>query len=227
MQIMYKALTTVKPTKIIILIICFALTSIVIYRHPSSKAVKKQVQLNQALTDIKGWAVNGYTPLDSNIVKALELDNYVNQGYSNGSDTLFLYIGYYLTAKKVGAAHDPLVCFPGQGWVVTGRQKGRLSLHTNPGDSISYSSMIVQRGMQKELIIYWFQSYDRTNPDTLSQKIHSLWKKLRLQREDNAFVRVSMALEGKSPEDQQEIMFGFIREFYPVFLSYIRQGNKR
>jgi EpsI family protein len=87
--------------------------------------------------------------------------------------------------------------------------------------------MIVQRGMQKELIIYWFQSYDRTNPDTLSQKIHALWKKLRLQREDNAFVRVSMAFEGTSPKKEREIIFDFIREFYPAFLSYIRQGNER
>jgi hypothetical protein len=118
---MKNAVTTVKPTKIIILIICFALTSIVIYRHPSSQAVKKPVQLNQALTDIKGWAFRGHTPLEPKIVKALELDDYANQGYSNGSDTLFLYIGYYFTAKKVGAAHDPLVCFPGQGWVVTGK----------------------------------------------------------------------------------------------------------
>ena len=159
---MNKALTTIKAYKLIILIICFALTSIVIYRTPTSKGVNKQIPLTQALSDIKGWVMSKYTPLDPRIVKSLELDDYANQNYSNGKNTISLYIGYYLTTKKVGAAHDPLVCFPGQGWLVSDKQKDKIVLNPKPRDSISYSSMMVQRGSQKELIIYWFQSYDKT-----------------------------------------------------------------
>jgi len=48
---------------------------------------------------------------------------------------------------------------------------------------------------------------------------------MRNKGEDNAFVRISMSLEGKSREEAQETMFAFIRDFYPVFLTYIRQGN--
>ena len=79
-----------------------------------------------------------YTPLGPKIVKALELDDYANQSYSDGKDTISLYIGYYFTAKKVGAAHDPLVCFPGQGWVVSDTQKDKIVLNPKPGNSVSY-----------------------------------------------------------------------------------------
>ncbi len=163
--------------------------------------------------------------LGPKIVKALELDDYANHNYSDGNDTISLYIGYYLTSKKVGAAHDPLVCFPGQGWVVSDRQKAKIVLNPRPGNSISYSSMIVQRGSQKELIVYWFQSYDKTNPDTFSQKIASLWKKLLTQREDNAFVRISTPLGEKSLPECREAIFQFIRAFYPVFLDYIKDED--
>ncbi|MCJ7773190.1 MAG: EpsI family protein [Desulfobacterales bacterium] len=206
--------------KIIILVICFTLTSILIYWQPSSKAVQKNTPLSQALSDIKGWKSDGATPMDPRIVDSLELDDYVNQTYSNGNNTVSLYIGYYLTTKKVGAAHDPLVCFPGQGWVLSSIKKGELNLNPEPGGAISYSTMIAQRSTEKQLIIYWFQSCDKTNSNTLSQKIASLWKKISGQGEDNAFVRVSIPIKTQSKQKAFIAGTNFIKAFYPVFLKY-------
>ena len=213
-----------KVYKPIILIICFALTSVFIYRSPTSTAVNKEVALADALSDINGWATSGHTPLPPKIIKALELDDYANQTYSNGKDTISLYIGYYLTTQKVGAAHSPLVCFPGQGWVLSNIETSKMDLNPGSGESISYSIMTAKRGLQKELIIYWFQSYDRANPDTFSQKITSFWKKLLNQGEDNAFVRISTPVQKKSLPECRETILNFIRSFYPVFLNYVKQS---
>jgi EpsI family protein len=84
--------------------------------------------------------------------------------------------------------------------------------------------MIAQRGLQKELIIYWFQSYDKTNPGTFSQKIASLYQKIFHHREDNAFVRISTPVGEKSLSECRETIFRFIRAFYPIFLNYVKQG---
>jgi len=86
--------------------------------------------------------------------------------------------------------------------------------------------MIAERGLYKELVIYWFQSYDKAISETFSQKLSALVSKISQGREDNAFVRTSMALEGKSPEEGREVIFDFIREFYPAFLKYVREGNE-
>ncbi len=174
------------------------------------------------MASINGWNSNGFSPFDQKIVDALELDDYANQSYTKGQDIVSLYIGYYLTTKKVGAAHSPLVCFPGQGWVLSDKKSGELILNQETDNSLSYSSMIAQRGQQKELVIYWFQSYDKTNPDTLSQKISSLWKKILNNREDNAFVRITTPIGEKSISESQETIFKFIQDFYPVFLEYVR-----
>jgi len=219
-----KALTTLKPYKLIILILCFVLTSFLIYRTPTSKGVNKQMPLSQALIDITGWTMSGYMPLNPKIVEALKLDDYVNKYYSDGNITISLYIGYYFTTKKVGAAHDPLVCFPGQGWVVSDTQKNKIVLNPKTRYSVSYSSMVAQLGLQKELIVYWFQSYDKTNSDTFSQKITSLYQKIFHHREDNAFVRISVPFGEKSLAECRKAIFEFIQSFYPVFLDYIKQG---
>ena len=209
--------------KIIILALCLVITSIFIYSKPSSIAVEKNISLKQALADIHGWENNGFSPFDQKIVDALELDDYANQSYTKGQDIVSLYIGYYLTTKKVGAAHDPLVCFPGQGWALTDKKSGELILNQETDNSLSYSSMIAQRGLQKELVIYWFQSYDRTNPDTLSQKISSLLGKILNNREDNAFVRVSVAIENQLKDKAFNNGEKFIKSFYPHFLQYVKE----
>ena len=213
----------ISSTKIIVIAICFALASVFVYCRPSTKAVRKQISLRETLSDIKGWGSAGFIPLDEEIVRALKLDDYTNQSYSKGHQTVSLYVGYYFTLKKVGAAHDPLVCFPGQGWEVSHIKRNEFMLNSDTGESISYSEMLAQRGLQKELIIYWFQSYDQTYSDTFSQKIALLWKKLSSQGEDNAFVRISTAVAKKPLSECRESVFEFIRDFYPVFFDYIKR----
>ena len=212
--------------KVIILVICFTLTSVLIYWQPSSKAVKKNIPLSQALSDIKGWKIDGLMPLDPTIVEALKLDDYVNQTYSKGKNTVSLYIGYYLTTKKVGAAHDPLVCFSGQGWVLSNKKKGELNLNSDPGGAISYSTMIAQRSTEKQLIVYWFQSCDKTNSTTLSQKFSSFFQRIYKNWEDNAFVRVSIPIKTQSENEAYIAGTNFIKAFYPVFLEYIKFGHR-
>ena len=208
--------------KIIVLTLLFVLTSLFIYWEPSSRAGKKDRPLSHALSDIEGWKSNGVIPLEKEIVKALELDEFANQGYSNGQETIVLYIGYYLSKKKLGAAHDPLVCFPGQGWTPSETREGKLILSQTNIDFISYSSMTVEKGLKKEFIIYWFQSYDKGVANTLSQKIVSFKQRFQQKPEDNAFVRISISAENKSADECQEIVFRFIRSFYPVFLAYVK-----
>lgn len=208
--------------KIIVLALLFALTSFFIYRAPASTAVKKSKPLSQALLDIEGWNSNGVMPLEKEIVAALELNEYGNQSYSNGRETIFLYIGYYFSKKKLGAAHDPLVCFPGQGWVASEIKEGSLTMPPEVNGSVSYSTMTAERGLKKEFILYWYQSYDRTASNTFYQKIISLKQRILREREDNAFVRISIALENRSVDECREIIFNFIKSFYPVFLSYVK-----
>jgi len=214
-----KALTTGKFHKLVILIILFALTSILIYRAPGSKAVKKQMPLAQGLADIKGWTVSGNASLDQKILKELELDDYVNNSCSNGDEVISLYIGYYLTSKKVGAAHSPLVCFPGQGWVLSKAKNKSLTVQ---GNDIRLMSMIVTRGQMKNLVLYWFQAFDKTSPGTFLQKVYALLAKFLHGREDNAFVRVSVPIYNQDVEGAFVTGTDFINAFYPVFLDYIK-----
>lgn len=180
--------------------------------------------LCQAFAGIGGWCAAGNVPLDNHIVEALNLDDYIFQPFARGNELVTLYVGYYRSAKKVGAAHDPLVCFQGQGWRITDRKTGEYHLTRHSGLRISYSSMIVQRHEERQLIVYWFQADGEATASTPVQKVAMLWDKLLGKNEDNAFVRISAPISGESPEAVREELFDFIEDFYPGFYRYITRS---
>jgi EpsI family protein len=213
--------------RIIILSGCFLVVAVLLHVQPRSERPGKIAKLNVSMNSIPGWETGQTLPLDPRVVKELELDDYLMRDYRNPGGAVDLYIGYYFSSKKVGAAHDPLVCFPGQGWALSMRDTGKLPLNPRPGESITFSRMVAERHAHRELIVYWFQSYDETNADTFSQKISLFWKKLTQNREDNAFVRVTATLGERTVEEGMDVISKFIDAFYPVFLKYVRDGNER
>lgn len=205
--------------RVIILLICLAFTGLIIHYSPKSVSVKKKIALHEAAEKIPGWYNAGFEFLDPRITDALKLDDYINNSYSKGKNRVDLYVGYYFSTKKVGAAHDPLVCFPGQGWEVSDIKTGKFVINENI--PLNFSEFIANRGQQKFLILYWFQSGETTNDSTYAQKLSTFKNKYARKGEDNAFVRISTPLDEKSENEGKQLIFEFINAFYPVFLQYI------
>jgi EpsI family protein len=207
--------------RIIILIVCLLATAALVWSQSASKAHHKNATLNDVLNRVGGWNSGAPVDIDPEIVKVLNLDDYLNRYYFKEKEAVSLYIGYYLTKSKIGAAHDPMVCFPGQGFVLSGISKGTYNLPTS-GKTIAYATMTAEKNQKKDLIIYWFQSFDQTNTDTFRQKIDLFLQQVKHRREDNAFVRITVSLENRSQQEGLKLGFDFIDAFYPRFLEYVR-----
>jgi len=178
--------------------------------------------LVEALADIAGWKNNGLIQIDSRIVDVLNLDDYVNNYFTNGHGFVSLYIGYYLTSKKVAAAHSPLVCFPGQGWTLSDFEEKPIKV----GDhTVNLMRIIASAPERNELLIYWFQAYDKTSSGTFLQKINTLISKFVNGREDNAFVRVTVPMKNMDVEQAYSLGVDFIEAFYPKFLEYVKESR--
>ncbi len=206
----------------IILAVLFAATSAFVYSNSDAPPAAKSVRIKQALASIDGWRLADIVPLDPSIVETLSLDEYVNNTYAGKPGMISLYIGYYFTRQKVGAAHDPLVCLPGQGWNITQRGEGDAALRGGEKQTIHYSDMVIERGSTRMFVLYWFQADEETTADTIQQKIALLMQKFAHGKQDNAFVRMSMIMGDKSMEQSRQAVFDFIESFYPVFIRYVR-----
>ena len=207
--------------KIILLSGCFLAAGLLAGWSGESLAARKSATLDQALADVGGWKGAGAVPLDDRIFSALDIDDYFNQHLTNGNDSVTLYIGYYLSSKKVGAAHSPLVCFPGQGWLLEDFVR---KTETVGGQTVNLMRLVASTPQHKELLIFWFQAFDRTSPSEFTQKLNTLWSKFVHRREDNAFVRVTVPLEKRTADEAYEIGLSFIQAFYPKFLAHVREN---
>ena len=161
------------------------------------------------------------TPLEGKIIQELKLDDYVNNDFHGNGNRLFLYIGYYLTSKKVGAAHSPLVCFPGQGWLLSNLEERTVK---TPEGEIHLVKTLAANTKRRLLVLYWFQSFEKTSPGTFYQKVYTLLAKYFHQREDNAFVRIMIPIDNIPEEDGYRIGVGFIKAFYPLFIKHIKEN---
>ena len=183
----------------------------------------KTASLTESLTHMGPWQNEGDIPLAQSVVSELKLDDFIFRNFSNGRETLSLYIGYYNSSQKVGAAHDPLVCFPGQGWVLRDIRQDVLPVKLNGQEvQLRYSTMIAERNSQREMLVYWFQAYDQATPDTLTQKISLLRSKILGGRSDNAFVRIGIPMEGRTERESLQLILSFVENFYPIFYTYVK-----
>ena len=78
---------------------------------------------------------------------------------------------------------------------------------------------------RKELLIYWFQAYEKTSPGEFLQKINALLAKFIDGREDNAFVRVTVPMKNIDVDQAYRIGVDFIKAFYPRFLEHIKEDK--
>lgn len=216
-----------KSYAIRLIIVCLLLlaTAVATAYIPLSRSTReKDRTLSQYLSDIGGWssfehaaAMNGY------IQDALSTDDSLFTTYKRGDREIDVYIGYYFTSDKIGKSHSPLVCFPGQGWKMSNEKKRTLILGEKDQVPLHVNSIIVQKGENQQLILFWFQAYDRSCANTFSQKIVALWNRIRYGREDNAFVRVSIVCDDKDVETSLSEISEFLEEFYPAFLRYVER----
>lgn len=204
--------------KVFVVVFCLLLASLVIYQVPEPVATQPKVPLKDVVSNVRQWTLIASSPLGSPIIESLKLDDYVNNTYVSREGRVSLYIGYYTSQEDVGAAHSPLVCYPGQGWQLSGGRNASAAIGSY---RIHFRQMIAAQGGRKELVIYWFQAYDKTSPGTFMQKIHALWAKYRHSASCNAFVRIIVPLKGISPERAMHIGKKFMQDFYPLFLGYM------
>ena len=204
--------------RLIYITACLLIAAFFIYFRPPAETHDSKIPLSRAFSSFDGWKSIGDVNMQQGIVDALELDDYLFRSYSNDRSVVSLYIGYYSTTAKVGAAHSPLVCYPGQGWEISVPQK--INVRKEEG-TVNVEKLLVRKGRQRELLLYWFQSYDMTSKGTFWQKVHNFWARLNSNPEDNAFVRISVSIQGDNIDAAYITATDFIQDFYPRFLRYI------
>lgn len=108
-----------------------------------------------------------------------------------------LFIAYFATQRTGSTMHSPQNCLPGAGWAPI--ESGRITLQRESGESVSVNRYVIAKGLDRRLVLYWYQSHGRIVASEYSAKTYLVLDSMRLNRSDGALVRVTTPLT--SPED--------------------------
>lgn len=159
---------------------------------------------------------------EDSVYAVLNADGNVLRNYGGpDGEVINLYIGYYGTAKGGRAEHLPQYCFTGQGWSI---EKWDFVAFDVPGAGAArVNRMIVNKGDERQLVYFWFQSESTVMSTGWEQNWHKFRRRLLSERMDGTLVRVSMDMpDGKDGEVEERVrrfaqtVVPLVSQFWPI-----------
>jgi EpsI family protein len=144
--------------------------------------------LNSFPLELGSWQ-GREVPIDADTLKVAAVDDYLSRVYKapDGS-AVGLYVGYYKSQQTGDAIHSPKNCLPGSGWQPL--TAGRLDITLPNGTHAPVNLYVIEKGLNRQLVLYWYQSHGRIIASEYWAKIYMVHDALRMNRTDSALVRI-------------------------------------
>jgi EpsI family protein len=146
-------------------------------------------------------------PLPKDILQVLGVDDYLNRVYQAPQRIpVSLYVGYYKSQRTGVTIHSPKNCLPGAGWEPVSSGYTQLKM---PGGKLATVNLdVVEKGLDRLIVIYWYQSHGRVIGSEYKSKIYMVLDAIRTNRTDAALVRVTAPVsKGVDDPRRQAEMF--------------------
>ena len=99
-----------------------------------------------------------------------------------------MYVGYYASQRTGDTIHSPKNCLPGAGWDPV--QSGYIKISIPGGRQIVVNEYVIQQGLDKQLVFYWYQGRGRVIASEYSGKFWMVADAISRNRTDGALVRL-------------------------------------
>lgn len=161
--------------------------------------------------------------LESQVLEALDLDDYFIADFIAGDDrAVNFYVAYYGSQDVGEAAHSPRSCIPGGGWKIVDLQTHVVDDVRVRGEPLRVNRLKIQRGTTKQLVYYWFQQRDRILTSEYAVKWFLFWDGLTRNRTDGALLRLTTVVPPwEDWEDGDRRLTAFARDLYPELSPFL------
>jgi EpsI family protein len=148
---------------------------------------------------IGGWSGQD-SPLEPDVVKTAAVDDYMNRYYRSGDVVLGLYVGYYKSQREGEALHSPMQCLPGAGWEPMKTEAIPVAVAERSPQTIN--KLLVQKGIDRMLVLYWYQTVKRVTASEYSRKIFLIADAFESGRTDVALVRIIAPIDPRDVDGE-------------------------
>src|SRR5262245_57986617 len=199
----------------------------IVARADRAEPVPPRETLERFPMTLDDWQGAKELPFTKSILDALGVDDYLTRVYfTPQKEGVGLYIGYYQSQRQGDSMHSPLNCLPGAGWEPLSKSDLQLSVPSRsggPARDININRYLIQKGIDKQLVLYWYHAHDRVVASEYWGKFYLIADALRLNRTDGALVRVITPLTGKenSERSAEAIAVRFVKTIFPLLSNFL------
>ncbi|HUK34195.1 MAG TPA: EpsI family protein [Vicinamibacterales bacterium] len=185
-----------------------------------------RVSFDQFPSQLGSWSGQALPPMENKVLGVLGVDDYVNRVYARPDHAVAgLYIGYYKSQRQGDSIHSPQNCLPGSGWEPLERSDLTIAapVSTGVGD-ISVNRYLIQKGLDRQLVLYWYQSHGRVVASEYWSKFFLVRDAIRLNRTDAALVRVIVPIANSEDDGEtraQGQAIDFVKTMFPQLSKYL------
>lgn len=174
--------------------------------------------------EVAGWRATVDPPLEEDILKVLGVDDYLSRVYYQPGKAVGFYMGYYGSQRQGDTIHSPMNCLPGAGWEAVSEGRKTIVNADGAGRDITVNRYIVQKGLDRQLVLYWYQSHGRVVASEYWSRAYLINDAIRMNRTDGSLVRVIAPIAVGADDDgaaAEQLAEEFVRAVFPLLPAYL------
>lgn len=206
--------------KTFIIIFILVVTAIVTAFATDSEQVPPSLPFNEFPLTIGPWQGQA-TQMDEQVYNILGVEDYIMANFHKPSGELInFYVGYYQSQRNGDIIHSPKNCMPGAGWNITKTNVIPIELDVSENKKTNVIQLLLSKGGQKMVVLYWFQSRGRIIASEYMQKIWLVVDSISKRRTDGSFVRLIAPIT-KDEKTTVDLLEDFANQVYPILNKHI------
>ena len=204
---------------------CLVATSAYLGHAARAEPTPIRQPLSQLPLSIGDWRGRREADFSKDILAVLGVNDYTTRSYvSSRGGRVGFYVGYHATQRQGASIHSPLNCLPGAGWIPI--EQGRLSMSVDAGTggpqrTIEVNRVVIEKGVDRQLVLYWYQSHGRVVASEYVGKVYSVVDAIRSNRTDGALVRVIAPVGPGGVQQAERDAVAFSRDVFPLLANHL------
>ena len=207
------------------LVVCLMAATVFLANARRSERPVERVLFKQFPMTIEAWRAVEDPPIEEDILKVLGVDDYLSRAYYKPDGAAVgLYIGFYGSQRQGDTIHSPLNCLPGAGWEPVSQGRLRIADARGPGHDMEVNRYVVQKGLDRQLVLYWYQSHGRVVASEYTSRLYLIHDAIRLNRTDGSMVRVIAPVRHNAEDggaSAERLATEFVRALVPHLSPYL------
>jgi EpsI family protein len=175
--------------------------------------------LSQFPVSLGSWTLLQEGVIDADTQAVLQADDLLNRFYSGNGTGANLFVAAFRSQRSGKAPHSPKNCLPGSGW--TPLESSYASIDVGGPTPIQVNRYVVAHGEERSLVLYWYQSRERSIASEYTAKFWVVVDAMRLNRTDTALVRVVVPIVNRDEAAADKSAADFIRSLYGPLRQYL------